>query len=658
MRLIIFILFFVITSSCKFTQDVQDGRYAYDLKQYSVASKLLAEEYNQTKEKERKAEIAYYLGKSFKAMNQEQQALKWFEIAVDKKYGKNALIELGYAYKSQENYPAAVKQFEEVQSQYGKEALLSREINICKQASFWVEPNEIYDITIEEESFNSPYADYCPVLYGDQYLLFTSDRDIAVGEDDYKWTGNKFSDILIVNKSGGKAYSFDEFVNTEYNEGTPCFTNDFKQMYFTRCFDVAEGDEYCKLMFSEVVEGEWSEPVVLPFIKSDINYGHPTLLENDSVLVFSAYSFDKASGYDLYYCVWENEEWTFPEAMPNTINTQGDEKFPTSDGDTLYFSSSYLPGLGGLDIFKTYLLKDGRWAPPFNMKVPFNSGSDDFGLVVDRTTRGISNIVEQGYFTSTRNSTQSDQIFSYQKRRKIEIEEEIDNEPEVKADIVPIYLAIRVVENIYIIEDDPNSGIKSKKPLANAGTYITLGNDTLYVKTDEKGRILQEIGRDIDIYVKAKMSGYLSNSKTASSKNIKLDGDEKSHTINMELDLSKLIKNKEIVLENIFYDFDRWDIRVDAKPSLDMLANILKNNPELNILLASHTDCQGNNAYNENLSQKRAQSAIRYLMTVGINPKRLKAKGYGESKLAINCECEQCTEEEHQRNRRTTFTIL
>ena len=126
----------------------------------------------------------------------------------------------------------------------------------------------------------------------------------------------------------------------------------------------------------------------------------------------------------------------------------------------------------------------------------------------------------------------------------------------------------------------------------------------------------------------------------------------------VELVLDQIFKNKEIVLDNIYYDFDKSDIREDAKPTLNQLANTLKQNPSIKIQLSSHTDCRGNEGYNEELSQRRAQSAVDYLISLGINANRLIAKGYGESNPAVICNCSNCTEEEHQKNRRTTFKIL
>ena len=654
------IVFIGCLISCSYTQSIQDGRSAYRLKQYSVATEYLSKEYASTKNREEKGELAYLAGQSYIAMNNDTEALKWHQKAVDQGYGRKALVALGYSLKSQENYQGAVAQFEKAQTQFGTDPAITREIAICKQAIYYVDPDGAgqYTIEVDDATFNSASADYSPILYGDDQIVFTTDRSNANGDATYNWTGNSFSDIFIVNKRGGDAQSFDPIINTDNNEGTPCFTKDLQRIYFTRCFDSADADAFCKLMYSDMVDEAWSEPQVLDFVSAGLNYGHPALIENDEVMVFTIETPGGATGYDLYYSVYIDKEWSQPEAMPTSINTQGDEKFATSDGDTLYFSSNYLPGLGGFDIFKTYLLEDKRWAPPYNIKSPYNSGADDFGLVIDRTLRPSGRVLETGYFSSSRDSKMGDQIYKYEKQ--VLADTEISTEPK---DTVPdikqsIYLAGRIVENIYNVLDDPNSGINKKEALANANVELNIAGTNIKLRSDDKGRFLEEISVDKDFVVKAKMPGYLSNSKSGTSKNIDIPDGEEVYTINIELALDKLVKNKEILLDNILYDFDRWDIRDDAKPSLNELAKILGDNPEINIQLASHTDCQGNNAYNQNLSQKRAQSAVRYLMTTGINPKRLKAKGYGESRLADTCECDDCTDDQHQVNRRTTFTIL
>ncbi len=661
LRHIISILFFVIIllvmSQCTFTKKVVDGRSAYNLKQYAVAIDYFEEELKNEKDRSVRAQSSFLLAESYRAIKEYAKSIPWYKEAVKQNYGPQAMKQLGLMLKTQENYTAATKIFQQFQKEYGQDPEVNRELAICKQAAIWSTQLSPHKISVKRSSFNSVADDYSPRYYSDDYIAFTSDRNDAIGASSYNWTGNSFSDIFLVDRHGGDAVSFDIKLNTPANEGTACFSKNFKTVYFTRCFAKQEGDEYCKIMVSYAEEDEWSEPEVMPFVKGNFNYGHPTLIENDSVMVFTISAVTAAQGYDLYYSYKDAGSWSEAIAMPSSINTQGDEKFPTSDGDTLYFSSNYHPGLGGYDIFKTYLRNDNSWANPENIQSPFNSGSDDFGLIKSTNASRQVGLLEEGYFSSSRNSGTGDDIFRYEIRlREPDLQDTFSIVKEEPVD-QRLYLAIKVVENIYEDPADPNSDLIDKKALPEALLELSFRDSLDILKADQDGRVIIELMNTSLRNIKARLDGYLSNSETINESVFKLNEGETEKTINIEIALDPLVLDKEIELSNIFYDFDRWDIREDAKPSLNELAKILADNPDLSVQLGSHTDCQGNDAYNANLSKKRAQSAMKYLISTGITPSRLSAKGYGETKLSNLCECDSCTEEEHQENRRTTFKL-
>ncbi|MBL7831247.1 MAG: OmpA family protein, partial [Saprospiraceae bacterium] len=220
-----------------------------------------------------------------------------------------------------------------------------------------------------------------------------------------------------------------------------------------------------------------------------------------------------------------------------------------------------------------------------------------------------------------------------------------------------IYLDVFVLEKIRKDPNDPNSQVLARKPIKQAKLN--------YANKDEKLSVNINDGEGVSIKLKAGQNykfiatadNYLTSTSSFSAVGINpvAGGDLR---FDLEIVLDKIIKNKEINLENIYYDFDKWDIRTDATPTLNKLAEVLINNPEIKIQLASHTDCRGTSSYNQTLSQKRAQSVVDYLILQKIAPERLTAIGYGESKPAVNCECNKCTEDEYQANRRTSFTIL
>jgi outer membrane protein OmpA-like peptidoglycan-associated protein len=187
---------------------------------------------------------------------------------------------------------------------------------------------------------------------------------------------------------------------------------------------------------------------------------------------------------------------------------------------------------------------------------------------------------------------------------------------------------------------------------------IQLGKEKRTVTVDEEGLFSIELKENTDYNFLASKENYLKNVNNFSTKGISKDPDNPELRFEIEIVLDKIFLDKEIRLENIYYDFDRWEIRDDAKPTLDEMIETLKLNSDIRIQLNSHTDCRGQNRYNEDLSQKRAQSAVDYLISKGIDPTRLVAKGYGENQLEVNCICARCTEAEHQQNRRTTFKII
>jgi len=653
-------LLIVITCSACFTSKFQpkSGTDAYDLRQYAKAIPLFLTEYEEANDRETKGIKSYYLAKSYQRVNDNTNALKWYERAVQNEFGLEAYRNLAFAYKKEELYDRAIQTFQLWQSEGGSMLEANREIGIIKQAKQWLKGDK--SVVVQELSVNTTSAEYSPVIYDERYLVFSSDRMGSTGSSKYEWTGNQYSDLYIASKSGSEPILFDDTINTEHNEGVACFNQDFTEIFFTRCYDEI-ADDHCKLLVSVREGNGWSNPKIVFPMLPNVNYGHPTLVESDSVLIFSSNDPSGYGEYDLYYSFREEEGiWSDPELMPESINTQGNEQFPRSDGDTLYFASDYLPGMGGLDIFKTYLMAGGTWSAPVNVGAPINSGADDFSLIIDR--RAIStgpNLKQGGFFSSSRAGTGDDDIYQFS---IYELEEEDQPEPViVEEEETPdnekrIYIAVRVVENILSDPENPNSEIIGKEGLSESEILVNDSSENVTVRTDAGGRIIMDGTESTTYSFKVSRDGYLTNSKTLTTESSEnLNG---SKTYNVEIALDKIYYNKEIILENIYYDFNKFFIRDDAKPSLDTLIQLLNDNPSISILLASHTDCVGRPEYNMELSDRRALSAVDYIASKGISPSRLAYKGFGESRLVVECICQLCTEEQNQKNRRTTFTIL
>ncbi len=652
----------LVVSSCTFTRKVRTGMQAYEVKQFSVATKLFAEEYESSSSKSDRAILAFYNGESYSNMNDPKSAADWYFNASENGYGSEALENYANALKRQEKYAEAMHVYEDLLNSSPGNAAYRSNINLCRQAYEWsIAKNETY--VIEAAPFNSPGADYSPVPIGPGRLLFTSDYDGGRNGESYLWTGRAFSNIYEVNILTGEIVKFDDIINTEENEGTAVLDPDGGMMVFTRCYVENDYDAWCKLMYSYLRGGIWSVPEPFWFVVDKINYGHPAFTANGTTLIFSSDDPTGLGGHDLYISQFdEREGWSEPQNLGNAINTSGNEQYPTVFRDTLYFSSDKIAGLGGLDIFKTYLGSDGNWVSPINMRAPINSGADDFGFAVDTFSMREAGAVMQGYFTSSRDGDSgNDDIYSFVikgKKPGTDIAEVPEDEV-IKEDPIDyqLYLVLKVMEPQFEVKEDPNSRRVGRRALPNGPIIVGDGLTDQRFVTDELGQFLIRLEWGKAYTFTAKYRDHLAVTYTINTAEIAKDKTKPTKTINEILELDPIFKNKEIVIDSIFYDFDQWAIREDARPPLNHLSVILKNNPQINIQLSSYTDCRGTDEYNLELSQKRAESAVEYLVSTGIPPRRLQARGYGESNLVVKCDCDQCSEEEHQANRLTTFKI-
>lgn len=649
--------FILIIGSCSYVQKVRDGKTAFERKQYAVATKMLKKEYDKAKTRGEKGKIAFLLAESYKAMNESDKSIDWYLNAYDYQYGVDALKEYAYGLKKAERYKEAFEAFKNLGLEIGSPYEYRKDLQACQVALGWKD-DPYAEYKVELLDFNSGSSDYSPVMYRENQMVFTSDRKESTGDDVYNWFGREFSDFFLVDLNSNSVQQFDNQLNSPDNEGTITFSKDFKEVYFTRCFNPnKQEDAFCKIMISENQGDRWTLPKPLDFIEEGINYGHPFLSLDGKKLYFSADHPDGWGGFDIY---WSERTvggaWGEPQLLSRSVNTIGNEMFPTLDGDTLYFSSDYLIGMGGLDIFKVYVMNNGAWSSPYNLKAPINSGGDDFGLILDHSVPKSKNVLRTGYFSSTRNGgAGNDDIYRFLK--VIPPPRPPKEEPEVVVERKMI-LNGYVLEKIFEDPTNPNSRVLGRKPLPESTVSITIGKQKETVKVNEEGLFTLELEKDTDYGFIASKEGYLNNNERFSTKGIGEDPENPVQVFEIEIVLDKIFLDKEIVLENIYYDYERWEIRDDAKPTLNELIRNLNLNPNIRIQLASHTDCRGTTNYNEDLSQKRAQSAVDYLINNGIDATRLIARGYGENLPANSCICARCTEDEHQQNRRTTFKIL
>ncbi len=664
----------LFTAACSYTLKIKDGRTAYDRKQFATAVPMLEKEFSKAETRKEKGQLAFLLGDSYRRMGQDEKSLPWFESAYANNFGADALKAQALTLKKLERYAAAREAFKNLGMEIGSPYEYRKEITGCTIAEGWLNERPNNGWSLEPVPFNSPQNDFAPLFYPDGRLVFTSDRNMGVGKESYHWTGNKFMDIFITDPKSASPQTFDSQWNTASNEGTPCFNKTATEAFFVRAVGAYKGDDaFCKIYVSEKGRGDliWSEPVPLLFQKEKLNYLHPTLSPDGNTLYFVCNDPDGWGGYDIWSTQRNSKVeggWDVPKPLPRSVNTPSNEFFPNFDSDTLYFASDGHTGMGGLDIFRTYKSEKNAWSPPQNLKSPINSGADDFSFIVESTKPKTEaekpskpgDLIKAGYFTSNRTmdgAKGGDDIYRFEQRVPPPKPPKVDTLPS-KPLAYKIILEGYVLEKIYAEASNPNSKILGRKPLDGAAVQAEWGSKKQGFVVKDDGFFRMELAENTDYNFSATLAGYLSNSAKFSTKGIAKDPTNPVQTFELEIVLDQIYRNKEIILENIYYDYDKWDIRPDAEPTLNRLAEVLRQNAGIRIQMGSHTDCRGNDSYNQSLSQRRAQSAVNYLISKGIDPSRLSAKGYGESQPAALCACSSCTEAEHQTNRRTTFKVV
>jgi len=650
---------------------------AYENREYTTAAALFTEEYEKEEDNILKAVTAEKIGDCYVASNKTIQAENWYEKAIPFTTNPELSFKYGLMLKRNEKYDQAINVFKEYAIGNPIErAKAKQQINSCRLALDWVKDKN--SITVENlNQINSDASDYAPFWYENKGLIFTSARSTSKGEAIYGWTGEKHSDIYYAAKEDNNRFAmptpFSDVINTEFNEGTITFSPDFKEAYFTKCGSTDLIDNYCKIFVTNKdQDGNWTEPErVFLFDSDSINVGQPFLSPDAKFLYYSADAPDSFGDKDLYISKKTIEGWSPARNLGPEINTALYEGFPFIHTDgKLYFSSDGHLGMGGLDIFSAELIDD-TWKNIENLKHPINSSADDFSIIMEPfiSPEELDKIISKGYFSSTRKGGKgNDDIYQFTLGYPVEeevveidsteIKKELEKEKEVEKGLY--YLEVTVLENQFEYPDNPSSKIMGQIPLKNSIVDI-LGLDidsTLSERlvTDSKGKSILKISPKNEYKVSASNAGYFKQSKTVNSN---ITSNEDSVIVKVSFVLDKIFKQQEIVIDNIYYDLDKADIREDALPILDKLAILLKENPNIKIELGAHTDSRGSPRYNQNLSQNRAESVVNYLISKKVTANRLLAKGYGETKLLNDCsDGVDCSEEEHQINRRTTFKVF
>lgn len=598
----------------------------YDKMAYHVA---IGNFENYLKKYNEPADAKIKLANSYRLVNDMPNAEKWFSKVVT--LPESEPINMFYyakALMSMDKYDEAKvwfkKYIERVPDDFVAEMLLVS----CYAVDKFKQDTTLF--TLKSVDIPEVASAFGQVPYGDG-IIFTADKTAFRNSKTANWTGRSYLDIYFTQKDrDGKWLSpmlLKGSVNGEYHEGPACFNKAGNVVYFTRSnyfkkkmAKSAKNENNLKLFRAELVNDKWTNVTEMPYNSDEYSCGHPTLSADDKTLYFISDVPGGMGGTDIYKTTFDGTKWSEPQNLGNVINTSGNEMFPYMHSDgTFYFSSDAHTNMGGLDVFMTYF--DGeKWLQVENLNYPLNSSKDDFAFV-------LKNDNKTGFVSSNRNS--NDKIYEVTKND-------------------PTFLLSGYVNQ----KGKPSEAIDS----AIIEIYNITNNTKETVLTDKDGKYKVRLAPKSQFVIKARKAMHFAVSNPVE---VDVIGKTKSENFTANFELDQIIIEKPIVLENIYYDLDKWFIRPDAAKELDRLVQVMMENPKLSIELSSHTDSRAGDQYNLVLSDKRAKAAVQYIISKGVESKRMTWRGYGESKLVNQCiNGATCTEEEHQKNRRTEFKAI
>ena len=583
--------------SCK-TVKLSDADEKQRLGEYFNAAEIYRKLYTKTKpdEKELRSYIAFHMGECNRLINNTPRALSAYRNALRYEYPDSSLfLRLGQMYHKNGNYAEAIKHYDTYLSTYPNSVIAANGIKGCEMALVWNRQPTLYEVA-RMEIFNSRRSEFSPMLYGEAYdqLYFSSTRGVVHADSLNGITGMKNAALFVAKKDERGVWQKPELVEdpvaSDFDEGTPSFSRDGSTMYYTYCSADAEDPRTAEIYISSRSSASWGKGQRANLLKDSITlFAHPAVSPDGQYLYFVSDAYGGYGGKDIFRARLVGPTDFGPlENLGPDINTDGDELFPyVRDAGTLYFASNGHPGMGGLDLFKATQDSTGRWDVQ-NMGIPINSMADDFGITFEGE-------LERGFFSSNRNDARGwDHIYSF------------------------TYPTITIFIQGYVSDID--------EYVVEGATVHIVGKDGLNVKTLAKpdGSYRVELERDVSYVMMASAPNYLNQFFE-----LRTDAEEKNETYYVDFYLSPI--DKPVVVENIFYEFDKATLLPESKEALDGLIKILNENPHVTIELGSHADRKGSVEYNERLAQRRAQSVVDYLIEAGIDEARLTAKGYGKS---------------------------
>ena len=600
----------LLLSACGAEQAMKKGDKFYALGEYHDAATQYKRAYSLTPAKERtlRGQRALKMAECYRRINYTQKAIAAYNNAI-RYHQEDSLTHLRLAQQLMKNgqYKDAAKEFQTAidsmtvhispSSMLVPQLKLARTgLRSARKAPDWKQEGSYYTVK-RENFFNSRRADYSPMLSGDQndQLFFTSTRNQAKGDELSGITGTKNADIFFSQKDDKGKWQKPEVIDTELNsdgdEGACSFAPDGRTMYLTVCKTDPSYPRYATIATSQRSDAAWSKATELKITRDTLSaFAHPAVSPDGQWLYFVSDMPGGMGGYDIWRAPLTSSGTGAVENLGEPINTPGDEMFPTfrPNGD-LYFSSNGHEGMGGLDIYIAHIVSNEQRFQLEHPGYPLNSQGDDFGM----TFEGLLN---KGFFSSNRGDGKGwDHIYSFYN-------------PEI----------VQTVKG-WVYEKDGYE-------LPEGWVYM-VGNDGTNLKLSVKGdgSFTHEIKPGVDYVFLGTCKGFLNHKEQ-----LRVEPVEESEEYVLQFPLASI--TAPVLIDNIFYDFDKATLRPESTTALDSLVTLLNDNPNVTIELSAHTDYRGSNEYNKRLSQRRAESVVNYLTEHGIAADRLTPVGYGEER--------------------------
>lgn len=596
--LMAFLAVALMLHSCAADNAMRKGEKFLAIGEYHDAAEQFKKAYTKTPTKERqlRGQRALKMAHCYRHISSTQKAISAYRNAL--RYNVATLDDrLDYARLLLKNgeYKRALAEFELLNDSMPNNVLVRNGLLSAKMAPKWKEQGSDYTVKKMTE-FNSRRADFCPVLAGDQWdrLYFSSTRNDALGDELSGITGAKPGDIFFSDKDDkgkwSKPQTIESGLNTEYDEGACCLSPDGSTMYLTQCLSDASYPRFAQIVTAQRSDASWGKTTPLLITNDTLSsYAHPAVSPDGEWLYFVSDMPGGKGGLDIWRMRLTANGPVGVENLGEPINTPGDEMFPTfrPNGD-FYFSSDGHPGFGGLDIFIATVGEDGKYHLS-HPGYPLNSQGDDFGM----TFQGQLN---QGFFSSNRGDGRGwDHIYSFYN-------------PEI----------VQTIRGWIYEQDGYELTAGEARIVGTDGTNLRLG-----VRGDGSFEYVVKPG--VDYIILAMCDGFLNHKEE-----IHVDSVKESKVYDLQFPLASI--SAPVLIDNIFYAFDKATLLPESKNALDSLILMLNENPNITIELSAHTDYRGAEAYNKKLSQKRAESVVNYLINHGIAADRLTAVGYGEEK--------------------------